>query len=178
MVTTRCGSLTVCLALGAALFGCTEPHLERRGDDLVPKQAAPGSPEVYVHASPETAALAVRLATALAQAGALAHLGAMPLPTGLQHIYVISLGTAANAEVASVSGRVALAPTALALDVGSTQPLLLIRGSDATPVEPSARPLWELKFDGLRPGASLSRDEEHSLFEAVVLWIRSRAVDE
>lgn len=151
---------------------------ERRGDDLVPKSVAPGKPEVYLRASPPAAQLALRIGAALAEAGAVVHLANSPLPSSLPHTYVVALGEPANEEMENVAGRVAIAPTELQLTPGSTQPLLLIRAPAPAPLEPTARPLWELRFDGLANGFALSSDEEHSLVEAVVLWVRSRAEDE
>ncbi len=151
---------------------------ERRGDDLVPRSTAPGKPEIYLRASAAAAPLALRLGVALAQSGAVVHLASSPLPAALPHTYVVALGVPANDEVEGISGRVAIGPTALALTDGSTQPLLLLRPPDPPPVEPTARPLWELRFAGLANGFSLPIDDEHALIEAVVLWIRSRAADE
>jgi len=106
------------------------------------------------------------------------HLDGNPLPSVLTRAFVVALGEAANTEIEGLAGRVAIGPTALALRPGSTQPLLLIRPPGPPPVEPSARPLWELRFDGLARGFALSREEEHTLFEAVALWVRNRAADE
>ena len=91
--------------------------------------------------------------------------------------YVVALGEAANPEVPWAAGRVAIAPTAPAFSATSLQPLLLIRDPGPPPIGQTARPVWELRFDGLKPGANLPVEEDHSLIEAVVLWIRNRAVD-
>jgi hypothetical protein len=132
---------------------------------------------VYLRASPEAAQLALRLGTDLAEAGAVVHLSLDALPATLDHAYVVALGEPANEEVSGVAGRVAIGPTALALDPASTQPLLLIRSPESPSLEPTARPVWELRFAGLAKGFNLTIDEEHSLIEAVVLWVRERAKD-
>jgi hypothetical protein len=106
------------------------------------------------------------------------HLAPIPLPTALTHVYVVALGSAANDDPGGLAGRVAIAPTELALTPSSTEPLLLIRPPAPPPLEPTPRPLWELRFDGLTSGFLLSSADEHSLLEAVVLWIRTRAADE
>jgi hypothetical protein len=174
----RLGKIAAWVALAAALFGClSAARVERRGDDLIPREPAPGRPEVAVKASADRAALAQRLAEELAQAGILVHLQAPPAPVPLARTYLVTLGEAANQEVMEAAGRVAIAPTAPVFSPSSLQPLLLIRAPGPPPIAQSARPVWELHFDGLAPSVALPLEEEHSLIEAVVLWIRNRAVD-
>ncbi len=165
------------VALQAALFGClTVPRVERRGSDLVPREPASGRPEVVVRSSLDRAALARRLAEELAQAGALVHLGETSTEATAR-LYLVTLGEAANQEVAVAAGRVAIAPPAPVFSPRSVQPLLPIRAPGPPAMEESARPVWELRFNGLSSGSHLSVEEEHTLIEAVVLWIRNRAVD-
>jgi hypothetical protein len=128
-----------------------------------------------MRSSPDAAPFAARLAEELAQAGILVHLGLAP--PAMDHTYVVALGSAANAEVPGAAGRVAIAPTDLKLDEKLPQPLLLMRPPGPAPVGESARPVWELRFAGLKDGVHLSVEEEHTIIEAVVLWIRNRAVD-
>ena len=177
----RLGRIAAWVALPAALFGClSAARVERRGDDLVPREPAPGNPVALVAASADRAQLARRLAEELAQAGILVHL--QPPKTaagaaGLARTYLVTLGEAANAEVPEAAGRIAIAPPAPVFSASSLQPLLLIRGPGPAPIAQTARPVWELRFDGLAAGMALPLEEEHSLIEAVVLWIRNRAVD-
>ena len=128
-------------------------------------------------ASADRLALARRLAEELAQAGILVHLQAPPATASLGRIYLVTLGEAANQEVAGAAGRVAIAPPAPVFAGSSLQPLLLIRAPGPPPIKQTARPVWELRFDGLQAGIRLPLEEEHSLIEAVVLWLRNRAVD-
>jgi hypothetical protein len=174
------GRIAAWVVLPAALFGClSAARVERRGDDLVPREPAPGSPVAFFEASADRAQLARRLAEELAQAGILVHLKAPKAwPTGgLARSYLVTLGEMANQEVAEAAGRIAIAPTAPVFSASSLQPLLLIRAPGPPPIAQTARPVWELRFDGLAPGVALPLEEEHSLIEAVVLWIRNRAVD-
>jgi len=154
----------------------TVPRVERHGSDLVPREAAPGKPEVVVRSSPDRAALAQRLAEELAQAGVLVHLAESP-STPLARTYLVTLGDAANQEVAGAAGRVAIAPPAPVFSSGLYQPLLLIRAPGPPPIDQTSRAVWELRFNGLAAGSRLSVEEEHTLIEAVVLWLRNRAVD-
>jgi len=165
------------VALQTAIFGCVATsRVEQRGTDLLPREACPGLPEAVVQSSPDRAGLARLLAEELAQAGILVHLGAHSGPPG--RTYVVALGAPANEEAPWAAGRVAIAPTTPVFSASSLQPLLLIRAPGPPPIAQTARAVWELRFDGLAPGAQLSLEEEHSLIEAVVLWIRNRAVDQ
>jgi len=153
------------------------PRVERRGSDLVPREPAAGKPEAFLRASPGAQGLAARLADELAEAGILVHLAGAPSPASLARSYEVALGEAANIESAEAAGRVAIAPTAPVFAPTSLQPLLLIRAPGPPPITQTARPVWELRFNGLKEGIHLSVEEEHTLIEAVVLWIRNRAVD-
>ncbi len=61
----------------------------------------------------------------------------------------------------------------------SLQPLLLVREARAAADHSDGRDrCGSFRFDGLRAGAALPlEEEEHSLIEAVVLWMRNRALD-
>jgi hypothetical protein len=52
---------------------------------------------------------------------------------------------------------------------------LVIRGGDPSSKQTGRQ--WEVAFPDLQPGHTLTADDEHSILELVVLWLRNRAAE-
>ncbi|MHB8417288.1 MAG: hypothetical protein ACYDCL_04375 [Myxococcales bacterium] len=179
--------------LGAGAFACAHARAatlpERpievteagfRGRFAVPEHPIAGAPALLVLPSP--------LSAKLAQAAVDAGIGALTVESGsagqallwlgprAKRIYVAAegggAGTAAElAESGHVAGLVLIEPPTAAIE--GDLPCLVVDGGPAASRQSGHE--WHLTLPELRTGASVGAETEHTLLEAMALWLRARA---
>ena len=93
-----------------------------------------------------------------------------------KRLYVAATGeslatVAALAASGHVAGLVLFSPPAI--PASGNEPRLVIRGGE--PASKQSGQQWEVSFPDLQAGHRLTPDDEHSVLELVVLWLRARA---
>ncbi len=153
---------------------------------LTPDVQAPGAPAVLIVGNGVAAGFSARLATAAMEAGvaALELQGGDPgqallwLGPRARRLYVAAFGdgltsVAALAASGHVAGFVLFSPPAV--PATSNEPCLLLRGGE--PASKQTGKQWEVTLADLAPGKTLTPDDEHSILELAVLWLRARAAE-
>jgi hypothetical protein len=188
-------TLTVQLAVSLAACEHIEAsartgHTQQVSEDgltgrwLVPDVPAPGAPALLIVGNGVAPGFSTRLATAAMEGGvaslevqagdpgqALLWLG----PKG-KRLYVAATGEGLASVVSlAASGRVAgfvlFSPPAI--PGSGNEPCLVIRGGE--PASKQSGQQWQVSFPDLQAGHMLTPDDEHSVLELVVLWLRARA---
>lgn len=144
----------------------------------VPVTPAPGAPALLI-SSFGPPGLSSRLATAAIDAGVAvfelrggdAELALRWMEPRARRLFVAEGGESRVPGTAQLAGRVLLSPLAVPLD----RPCLVLRGGEPASTQHGA--LWEVSFPDLAAGKTLTPDDEHSLFELIVLWLRARATE-
>jgi hypothetical protein len=177
--------LASCTHLAAEAGGGTgqvvvEPAFSGRWSE--PGTPAPGAPALLIVGF-GSAGLSSKLATAALEAGvAVFELrGGDPVQAArwleprARRLFVAESGESRTSGAAHLAGRVLLTPTTVPDARAGLQPCLVLRGGEPASTQHGA--LWQVSFPDLAEGKTLTPDDEHSLFELVVLWLRARAVE-
>jgi hypothetical protein len=157
---------------------------------LTPDVAAPGSPALLIVGTNGGSGLPPGFSTRLATAAMEAGVASLELPGGdpgqallwlgprARRLFVAAAGdNVVNVAPLGTSGHVAgfvlFSPPAP--PAPGSEASLVIRGGDPSSKQTGRQ--WEVAFPDLQTGHTLTADDEPSILELVVLWLRNRAAE-